>query len=1040
MLAVILLVVGMTCGASSSTSDASDWLQAQQDAAGWFPWTPGGSATTNTQGPSGMGILSAYMHTRASGYLLSATDNGDYMLDPMWVSLSIYGDGDPRFATHDPLFMESLSLVSGDSQYADFVQVNFWDMLTAGTYGASDNLDAAGFGAAVVNGRASQGIVELSPWDLSATAIAAHLAGEFASRDALMGAILAGLEATLSAGVYDVTGLAGAVWASAMTGIDLDPTVGMYAGNDSTADLAATLAGLTLTGNDGAWIWNSTLDPTDPGNADTQTTAFAIAALYAFDSATYIGQIARGVAFIRSLQQTDGQFLSWPGAPLNSAGSVEVNAEAISAIVFVAPPTVYVDDDFATLGLGDDPAGPGVAVGYDAYGAVQDGVDEVMFGGAVHVAVGIYTENVDIDKELDLLGQAGAILDGTGIGGTGVNVDSGHVVVDNMEVRDFENGILVYTGSDFVTDWTGLVMSNNTIHSAMGGGGGGTGFGLYIGTESERFMLPTPPWGMVPLTHLLDFTGLEVRGNEIYDTVGAALVLQSITSHAAPLLVVGNNVHDSANDALWIDSSSNILVQGNDFIDSATGIFVSAYSDGWYEGIANQPFDTQDVRILYNIITGNGPYGGVAIYDAFPATIDINYNVITGNSIGVNNWVGGGDVNAILNWWGDVNGPSGAGTGAGDSVSANVIFSPWLGINPDGDAGTVGVQLVSPMLFIVDDIGPAPTLGYLGSAIDASNTLPGIDSIEVRDGTYDASEPITDGVNIFSVVGTVDTILNGDISLDVANIIIGVFRQGFTINGAITVGSSIDASTIHINWNDIYGIVTNAGLKVLDATFNYWDTDGPDTVGRVNVYPYLPIPAAGIIGYMDDYGFNAMQAITFARLLLKGLPAGWLEVAIEIEATFGISIEDAMALIREYGLGSARRALRMASTREDFLVMLMGYAIGGGGGGSYLGGGAGGGTGISIFCVGCSIPLQIELVHPITGEPVTDVCVSYSVCRALPDGTNEIVMFGVMTYDDDLGAYTYEVDTTGLEPGIYDIYIGTDDGRSQHFQIEIAGD
>jgi len=49
-----------------------------------------------------------------------------------------------------------------------------------------------------------------------------------------------------------------------------------------------------------------------------------------------------------------------------------------------------------------------------------------------------------------------------------------------------------------------------------------------------------------------------------------------------------------------------------------------------------------------------------------------------------------------------------------------------------------------------------------------------------------------------------------------------------------------------------------------------------------------------------------------------------------------------------------------------------------------------------------------------------------------------IVLLGRMTYDGDLGAYTIDIDTSGLEPGIYDVYLGTDDGRSRHFQIEVV--
>jgi hypothetical protein len=35
-------------------------------------------------------------------------------------------------------------------------------------------------------------------------------------------------------------------------------------------------------------------------------------------------------------------------------------------------------------------------------------------------------------------------------------------------------------------------------------------------------------------------------------------------------------------------------------------------------------------------------------------------------------------VNGTCNWWGAVNGPSGAGSGSGDEVSEDVIYQPWL--------------------------------------------------------------------------------------------------------------------------------------------------------------------------------------------------------------------------------------------------------------------------------------------------------------------------------------------------------------------------
>ena len=157
------------------------------------------------------------------------------------------------------MFLEVLSDVTGDSSYANFVQTNFWDKLTSGTYGETNDLDAAGFGNAVVVGRTGQGIVELSPWDLSKTAIAAEIAGEIAIRNAMMLAIRDGLEATgVTDTTFDLHGLAGAIWASAVTGVDLDPVIGRYSAADSTEGLITDL--LAFINADGAG--SSTRRPT----------------------------------------------------------------------------------------------------------------------------------------------------------------------------------------------------------------------------------------------------------------------------------------------------------------------------------------------------------------------------------------------------------------------------------------------------------------------------------------------------------------------------------------------------------------------------------------------------------------------------------------------------------------------------------------------------------------------------------------------------------------------------------------------------------
>ena len=66
-----------------------------------------------------------------------------------------------------------------------------------------------------------------------------------------------------------------------------------------------------------------------------------------------------------------------------------------------APPEVWVDDNYA-IGLTND----GHLWCIDAFAAIQDGVEAVADGGIVHVAAGVYREQVKIEsKDLDLMGS-----------------------------------------------------------------------------------------------------------------------------------------------------------------------------------------------------------------------------------------------------------------------------------------------------------------------------------------------------------------------------------------------------------------------------------------------------------------------------------------------------------------------------------------------------------------------------------------------------------------------------------------------------------
>jgi nitrous oxidase accessory protein NosD len=700
---------------------------------------------------------------------------------------------------------------------------------------------------------------------------------------------------------------------------------------------------------------------------------------------------------------------------------------------------------------------------------IQAAVDAASDNDTVNVAAGTYV-GAAIDSDISIQGDpAGgtlindgvhyggghptfetAFLLGTGSDGTTIegfsilnNVSSNfafavfsrdvdNVTLKNLKIYDTVQGISNWGGSG----WS--VLDNEIIGTIASGGGG---IGIYIGATQ----------GMETCSNNL------VQGNVIgsdatapdYSCPGIVLALDLRWGRYDPLAtydlsgnqIIGNTITDGG-------AVNGMGIEVGVIVDAADELVVLPATLGAIHDttIRENTVAGEDLGLyLYNLVgtdiyqnvIANNVTAGIGMWHGSDDNV-FRYNSIAGNAFGLLNETGT-LVDAALNWWGANNGPSGEGIGTGDAVSTDVIFSPWLGIDPDGDTSLAGVQINSPMLIIVDDIGPEPTGGYLNMAIEGSNDLPYADSIEVRHGTYDASEPITDDVNIYSEVGSAaHTALTGAIVINAADVLLGRLRQGFTINGPISVGAGIDASSIHINWNDIYNLVTNGGTGTLDATFNFWGAGG-GTAGAVAIYPILPEPSDTIIGYMDAHYLSPLDAISFSDLLSLGLSPTKALAALDLMRAFGFSGREAAEILKGYTRLTISRALRAANgDYNEFLALLIGYGDGGGGGGSYLGGGGGGSAGMSVFCVGCSVPLQLELVHPITGEPITDAVVSYSVCRTLDDGTVEIVSLGVMTYDGDFAAYTYELDTSTLEPGVYDVYLGTSDGRSRHFQFEVA--
>ncbi len=232
---------------------AADYVVASQCAVGGWCW-PNGMACcpnppVNTAPPIALGLLNAYAHTSDPDHLAAAELAAD------WVMAYQYTNGEARFGSFTAMHLYRLSGVTGDSTYSDWAATEFYDELTAATYGP-DDLDTYGWIAAVQayvpgsGSTCSPGNSCTTPtWPASSETPAALRADTVSQQDAFVGAILAGLntlDSTTSTYV-DYLGVAGGVYGLALNGTTTFPAIvspnsALVNGIDSLCDLADVLA------------------------------------------------------------------------------------------------------------------------------------------------------------------------------------------------------------------------------------------------------------------------------------------------------------------------------------------------------------------------------------------------------------------------------------------------------------------------------------------------------------------------------------------------------------------------------------------------------------------------------------------------------------------------------------------------------------------------------------------------------------------------------------------------------------------------------
>jgi hypothetical protein len=325
-----------------SLSSGADHILNQQCSDGGFGWPHDDCSAThhNITAPILEGVLGAYWFSGELRFLLGGVYGGVFDLS------STFDNGEARFGTFTPRFMDHLSRASGNTAFATFAEFDLFAELDAGTYGP-DDLDTAGWIAKIQDDRTGTW-VNLRPWEFHTLIPAARALG-VAGQDALFEqGVLDGLDTldnTDPDNVYsDIIGLSGAVRGLAFARRFAFPPISapLHAGVDgidSLEDLAAYLA--SLQNPDGSWYWHSNLSSPTTGDEDVQTTAYAVMALMEADRYTvapYADAAQAGRDWIVSLQLPDGGIPEYPGGDENT----EVEGEAMSTI-YTVDSTIFCD-------------------------------------------------------------------------------------------------------------------------------------------------------------------------------------------------------------------------------------------------------------------------------------------------------------------------------------------------------------------------------------------------------------------------------------------------------------------------------------------------------------------------------------------------------------------------------------------------------------------------------------------------------------------------------------------------------------------------
>ena len=298
----------------------------------------------------------------------------------------------------------------------------------------------------------------------------------------------------------------------------------------------------------------------------------------------------------------------------------------------------------------------------------------------IAVAPGVYPEHVTVNRSVVLNGA------NVGVAGNGARGAESIITGDST-------GALQITADNVTVDGFQITSPSNAL-----------GAGIHMSSTNMGYLIQDNKITGNQIGIYANSNGASTIRNNLFDSnnqpgsSGGAGIYSEFTDHMTIDMnefkghIINNPIIFGATGP---DVHKNLTVSNNSIHDNLCGcsaVYALSLKDAVFTGntISSEGSNLRfgggnnGVTVTMNLLHG-GTTGVNVVNDGFGFGLNtgivVNRNSLTNHTVfGVDNSTSGqaSPVDATCNWWGAANGPGPVGTGSGDRVSTNVIFSPWL--------------------------------------------------------------------------------------------------------------------------------------------------------------------------------------------------------------------------------------------------------------------------------------------------------------------------------------------------------------------------